>query len=175
MAQSIAELNTSYDEGQSKNLSLSLDIEELKSRNKKLKRQLHEKNQLLSREAERRKTDKIKKLEYTVSELTEKIKIIETREITVEKKYTREKSKATYCKNKFEKINEKLSKTSSDLKYYENLSCEQKEKTDSVKITTIETFKGGKYSNEIRQVYYEMLCGNVSVGNCGDLLKKKLK
>ena len=175
LAQSIAELNTSYDEGQSKNLSLSLDIEELKSRNKKLKRQLHEKNQLLSREAERRKTDKIKKLEYTVSELTEKIKIIETREITVEKKYTREKSKATYYKSECEKINEKLSKTSSDLTYYENLSCEQEEKTDSVKINTIETFKGGKYSNEIRQVYFEMLCGNVSVGNCGDLLKKKLK
>ena len=129
----------------------------------------------MSREAERRKTDKIKKLEYTVSELTEKIKIIETREITVEKKYTREKSKATYYKSECEKINEKLSKTSSDLTYYENLSCEQEEKTDSVKINTIETFKGGKYSNEIRQVYFEMLCGNVSVGNCGDLLKKKLK
>ena len=82
------------------------------------------------------------------------------------------KSKATYYKNECEKINEKLNKTSSDLKYYENVSCKQKEKTDSVKINTIETFKIGKYSNEIRQVYYEMLCGNVSVGNCGDLLKR---
>ena len=61
------------------------------------------------------------------------------------------------------------------MKYYENLSCEQKEKTDFGKINTIETFKGGKYSDEIRQVYYQMLCGNVSVGNCGDLLKKILK
>ena len=79
LAQSIAELNTSYDEVESENLSLSLDIEELKSKNKKLKRQLHEKNQLLSsygvrnfNKRERRKTDKIKKLEDTVSELTEK-------------------------------------------------------------------------------------------------------
>ena len=61
------------------------------------------------------------------------------------------------------------------MKYYENFSCEQKEKIDSGKINTIETFKGGKYSDEIRQVYYEMLCGNVSVRNCGDLLKKKIK
>ena len=120
---------------------------------------------------ERRKTNKITKLEDTVSELTEKIKIVETREITVEKKYIREKSKATYYKNKCEKINEKLNKTSSDLKFYENLSCEQKEKIDFGKINTIETFKGGKYSDEIRQVYYEMLCGNVSVGNCGDWQK----
>ena len=178
-AQSIAELNTSYDEVESENLSLSLDIEELKSKNKKLKRQLHEKNQLLSsygvrnfNKRERRKTNKITKLEDTVSELTEKIKIVETREIAVEKKYIREKSKATYYKNKCEKINEKLNKTSSDLKFYENLSCEQKEKIDFGKINTIETFKGGKYSDEIRQVYYEMLCGNVSVGDCGDLLKK---
>ena len=61
------------------------------------------------------------------------------------------------------------------MKYYENLSCEQKEKIDSGKINTIETFNGGKYSDEIRQFYREMLCGNVSVGNCGDLFKKKLK
>ena len=49
LAQSIAELNTSYDEVENENISLSLDIEELKSKNIKLKRQLHEKNQLLSR------------------------------------------------------------------------------------------------------------------------------
>ena len=34
-------------------------------------------------------------IEDTVSELAEKIKIVETREIAVENKYTREKSKAT--------------------------------------------------------------------------------
>ena len=45
-----------------------------------------------------RKTDKIKKLEYTVSELTEKIKIVETREIAVEKKHTREKVKLLITK-----------------------------------------------------------------------------
>ena len=104
-AQSIAELNTSYDEVESENLSLSLDIEELKSKNKKLKRQLHEKNQLLSsygvrnfNKRERRKTNKITKLEDTVSELTEKIKIVETREIAVEKKHTREKVKLLITK-----------------------------------------------------------------------------
>ena len=100
-------------------------------------------------------------IEDTVSEPAEKIKIVETREIAVEKKYTREKSKATYYKNKCGKINENLNKTSSDLKYYENLSCEQKEKFGSGKINTIVTFKGGKYSDEIRQVCYEMLCGNL--------------
>ena len=45
-----------------------------------------------------RKTDKIKKLEDTVSELTEKIKIVETREIVVEKKHTREKVKLLITK-----------------------------------------------------------------------------
>ena len=91
------------------------------------------------------------------------------------KRTTTEKSKAIYYKSKCEKINEKLNKTSSELKYYENLSCEQKEKIDFGKTNTIETFKGGKYSDEIRQVYYEMLCGNVSVDNCGNLFKKILK
>ena len=61
------------------------------------------------------------------------------------------------------------------MKYFENLSCEQKEKIDFGKINTIETFKGGKYSDEVQQVYYEMLCGDVSVDKCRDLLKKKLK
>ena len=42
-------------------------------------------------------------------------------------------------------------------------------------MNTIETFKGGKYSDEIRQVYYEMLSGNISVGKCGDLLRKIFK
>ena len=59
------------------------------------------------------------------------------------------------------KINEKLNKTSSDLKCYENLSCEQKENIDSGKINSIETFKGGKYSDEIGnstvKCYVEML------------------
>ena len=100
-------------------------------------------------------------IEDTVIEPAEKVKIVETREIAVEKKYTREKSKATYYKNKCGKINEKLNKTSSELKYYENLSCEQKEKIDSGNINTIETFKGGKYFDEIRHVCYEMLCGNL--------------
>ena len=45
-----------------------------------------------------RKTDKITKLEDTVSELTEKIKIVETREIAVEKKHTREKVKLLITK-----------------------------------------------------------------------------
>ena len=127
MAQSIAELNTSYDEVENENLNLSLDIEEIKSKNKKLKKHLHEKNQLLSHygvrnfKRERHKVDKIKKLEDAVSKLTEKMKIIEKREIAFEKNYNREKSKAIYYKSKCEKINEKLNKTSSDLKYFENL------------------------------------------------------
>ena len=61
------------------------------------------------------------------------------------------------------------------MKYFENLSCEQKEKIDFGKINTIETFKGGKYSDEVQQVYYEMLCGDVSVDKCRDLLKKKIE
>ena len=61
------------------------------------------------------------------------------------------------------------------MKYYKNLSCEQKEKIDFGKINTIETFEGGEYSDEIWQVCYEMSGRNVNVGNCGDLLKKILK
>ena len=49
LAQRIAELNTSYDEAENENLNFSLDIEEIKSKNKKFKRQMHEKNKLLSR------------------------------------------------------------------------------------------------------------------------------
>ena len=55
------------------------------------------------------------------------------------------------------------------------MSCEQKEKIDSGKINSIETFKGGKYPDEIRQFYCEMLCGNVNVGIVVTFLKKLKK
>ena len=58
-------------------------------------------------------------MEDTLRELTEKIEIIETREIALEKKYNREKSKATYYKDESEKINEKLKK-------FRNLNCEKR-------------------------------------------------
>lgn len=38
----------------------------------------------------------------------------------------------------------------------------------------IKTYKGEKYCDMIPQVHYEMLCGNSSIANYGDLLTKPL-
>ncbi len=42
---------------------------------------------------------------------------------------------------------------------------------NEIEQNTIKTFKNGKYSDDIRTVYYEMLRRNVSVKNCGELIK----
>ena len=50
------------------------------------------------------------------------------------------------------------------------MPCEQ-QKSNLVEKNIIQTFKDGKHTDEICQVYYEMLHRNVSVDKCGDLLK----
>ena len=72
-------------------------------------------------------------------------------------------------------LTSKIKEQNQIVQYYENMSCEQKEKTNLVEKNIIQTFKDGKYTDEIHQVYYEMLHINVSVDKCGDLLKVILK
>ena len=51
--------------------------------------------------------------------------------------------------------------------YYEKI-CEQKEKLNSSKETTIQIFLGWKYFDKIQEVYYETLFGVTSIANfCG--------
>ena len=47
------------------------------------------------------------------------------------------------------------------------MSCDQQEKTNLVEKNIIQTFKDGKYTDEIRQAYYEMLHRNVSIDKYG--------
>ena len=72
-------------------------------------------------------------------------------------------------------LTSKIKEQNQIVQYYENMSCEHEEKTNLVEKNIIETFKDGKYTDEIHQVYYEMLHTNVSVDKCGDLLKVILK
>ena len=52
---------------------------------------------------------------------------------------------------------------------------ELQEEINNIDKNYICTFKNGKYTDEIRSVYYEMLQSNVSVARCGQLLKTILK
>ena len=72
-------------------------------------------------------------------------------------------------------LTSKIKEQNQIVQYYENMSCEQQGKTNLVEKNIIQTFKNGKYTEEICQVYYEMLRRNVSVDKCGDLLKVILK
>ena len=52
---------------------------------------------------------------------------------------------------------------------------ELQEEINNIDKNYICTFKNGKYTDEIHNVYYEMLQSNVSVARCEQLLKTILK
>ena len=121
------------------------------------------------------KSKKTSNLESSLKECKQKLEAVEKKSKSLQQKYNKEKSTASYCKNKVKHLTSKIKEQNQIVQYYENMSCEQKEKTNLVEKNIIQTFKDGKYTDEIHQVYYEMLHINVSVDKCGDLLKVVLK
>ena len=61
------------------------------------------------------------------------------------------------------------------LKYLEDLSADLQCQINELARAKIKAFKGGKYTDEICTVYYEMVHINVDVKNYGDLICIVLK
>ena len=77
------------------------------------------------------------------------------------------KVKTNYYTKNVLQLNCELTQANNNLKYYENLSVELQEEINNIDKNYICTFKSGKYTDEIRNVYYEMLQSNVDVARCG--------
>ena len=164
------------------NLRLERELNVFKNKHANLKILIHEKNDLLTHygarnvgKRERRKQEKIKKMENLLLELQGKLEKADKKVSSLKKNANAEKSKTIYYKKKVLQLNSELTQASNNLKYFENLSVELQEEINNIDKNYICTFKNGKYTDEIRSVYYEMLQSNVSVARCGQLLKTILK
>ena len=164
------------------NLRLERELNVFKNKHANLKILIHEKNDLLAHygarnvgKRERRKQEKIKKMENLLLELQGKLEKADKKVSSLKKNANAEKSKTIYYKKKVLQLNSELTQANNNLKYFENLSVELQEEINTIDKNYICTFKNGKYTDEIRSVYYEMLQINVSVARCGQLLKTILK
>ena len=116
---------------------------------------------------ETHKQEKIKKMENLLLELQGKLEKANKKVLSLEKNSNAEESKTNYYIKNVLQLNCELTLANNNLKYYENLSVELQEEINNIDKNYICTFKSGKYSDEIRSVYYEMLQSNVNVARCG--------
>ncbi|XP_065673357.1 uncharacterized protein LOC136090527 [Hydra vulgaris] len=92
-----------------------------------------------------------------------------------------DRQKAWYFKKKIENTVLKTSDETNDsilmesLNYFENLSEELKERVDFFEKNVIDVFEGGRYNDEIRSVYYDLLSKNVSVNNVESVIRTVLQ
>ncbi|XP_065671383.1 uncharacterized protein LOC136089337 [Hydra vulgaris] len=61
------------------------------------------------------------------------------------------------------------------LNHFENLTEELKERVNIFEKNVIEVFEGGKYNDEIRSVYYNLLSKNASVNNVESVIRTVLQ
>ena len=182
-------MNESFEEAEKEIRLKDRKLEDLKGKlereeekNKNLTLEIKERNQQLAhygakntRKREIRKSEKITTLENEIKELKEKIKRLGKRSEKNDKYYSNERKKVSDLTKKLETLQDKFEKTEANLKYFEDLSADLQCQINELERDTIKTFKDGKYTDEIRTVYYEMLRRNVSVKNCGDLIRIVLK
>ncbi|XP_065647057.1 uncharacterized protein LOC136076955 [Hydra vulgaris] len=92
-----------------------------------------------------------------------------------------DRQEAWYLKKKIENAVPKTSDEMNDsilkesLNYFENLTEELKERVDIFEKNVVEVFEGGKYNDEIRSVYYNLLSKNVSVNNVESVIRTVLQ
>ncbi|XP_065647103.1 uncharacterized protein LOC136076967 [Hydra vulgaris] len=92
-----------------------------------------------------------------------------------------DRQKAWYFKKKIKNTVLKTSDETNDsilkesLNYFENLSEELKERVNFFEKNVIDVFEGGRYNDEIRSVYYDLLSKNVSVNNVESVIRTVLQ
>ena len=121
---------------------------------------------------EKRKAERIQQLQNDKCELDAVVAELQKEVKLSKEKYEKERKRVFYNKNKNIKADESTNSLSSNLAYYENLSMELQEKVDELlSSNVVQTFMNGKYVDDVRTVYYELLRRNVSVQSCGDIIK----
>ena len=94
--------------------------------------------------------------------------------------YEKERKRVYYYKNKNLNANvdqkAKINDLEEYIRYLENENSKLVEEiNDFLNQKEIKTFCNGKYTDEVRMLYYELMSMNVSVHNCGNIIQSVLK
>ena len=159
---------------------LTSKFEELSKKFNKLQLELEEKKKELSKYDVRNVKKREHRKQESIANLSAQVRKLEKQLTMYRKRHSSEKQKVSYYKRELQKekngkSKEELQKLQERLAYYENLTEELKEKVNRTDTEEIQTFMGGKYSDEFREVYYDLLPKNVSVENCGEIIKNVLE
>lgn len=159
---------------------LTSKFQEMCKKVDKLQSELEEKKKELSKYDMRNMKKREQRKNESIANLGAQVKKLEKKLATYRKEHSSEKQKVAYYKRelqkeKTDKSKEELQELQGRLSYYENLTEELKEKVNTTDTEEIQTFMGGKYSDEVREIYYDLLRKNVSVENCGQIIKNVLE
>nr|XP_006814531.1 PREDICTED: spindle pole body component 110-like [Saccoglossus kowalevskii] len=202
--QEISEITQSMEELSREKLAALDKISEMSKKQDKYRQKLIQINDLKAKLAAltprnfnkkiKRRDEKIKKMTHQIEEQNKVMKeyihdinqstrdneILQEKldQILMEKKNL-QKSKS-YWKTKAQSASEhhsqKVKSNLEHMKHLENDNMKLREKIeDLMDANEIKTFENGKYTDSIRQVYYDLLTHNVSVQNCTAVVKSVLK
>nr|XP_006814530.1 PREDICTED: myosin-9-like [Saccoglossus kowalevskii] len=202
--QEISEITQSMEELSREKLAALDKISEMSKKQDKYRQKLIQINDLKAKLAAltprnfnkkiKRRDEKIKKMTHQIEEQNKVMKeyihdinqstrdneILQEKldQILMEKKNL-QKSKS-YWKTKAQSASEhhsqKVKSNLEHVKHLENDNMKLREKIeDLMDANEIKTFENGKYTDSIRQVYYDLLTHNVSVQNCTAVVKSVLK
>ena len=112
--------------------------------------------------------------------LTERVEELEENLSKANASYEKEHNRVYYYKNKDLNADENQQSKINDLKeyiaYIENENSKLVEEVNNfLNQKEIKTFCNGKYTDEVRMIYYELMSMNVSVHNCGNIIRSVLK
>ena len=198
LSSNLSQLQNSYDELLTKEKQtekeqdrkygvLSSSFDKLSSKYEALCEEVKNKKEMLSRyeprnakKREKRKEDKISNLENENKKLGKEVLDLKEKLTLYKRKYECQRQRTCYYKKELTKgkevySTEKLKQMNEYIKYYENLTEELKEKVDQLEKEEIETFMDGRYSDDIREVYYDLLRKNVGVENCSEIIRTVLQ
>ena len=149
-------------------------MKRLKQRTKKIKSQFNVRN-VNKREA--RKKEKISNLLEKNVSLENSLLKLENKLKESKKKYDPERHKTWYYKNKLAKHCdiEKMKGLNEQVLFLQNMSKELKEKVHEFESDMVCVFEGGKYNDNIRTLYYDLLSKNVSDENIECVIESVLE
>eukprot|EP00794_Sanderia_malayensis_P002877 gene2877-3328_t len=171
-------------EKQKKINQLQAELEKMKAKYAKLNKDLKDKSEALSHyfprnvnKRERRKEETIINLSAENKELKDFVDSLEEKLLRVSQNYEKERKKCHYYKNVALKAannnnNKELRNLQQSVSNLENENEKLKEEIEGMlEKDYIQTFKDGKFTKEIRMVYYDLLSMNLSVRNCEKVIR----
>ena len=171
-------------EKQKKINQLQAELEKMKAKYAKLNKDLKDKSEALSHyyprnvnKREKRKEERITNLSTENKELKNFVDSLEEKLLKVSQNYEKERKKCHYYKHVAWKAannnnNKELRNLQQSVSSLENENEKLKEEIEGMlEKDYIQTFKDGKFTKEIRMVYYDLLSMNLSVRNCEKVIR----